>query len=468
MRGQSAAPLLVLAVAVAVLLAAIAIRRSYSVAVAIAVTGLGGALAVIPWAMHGAPDAISALLSFTPQSLGLCGLIIVSALAILILAIPYFQPVIRCEEYPLLLLLGTLGAVAMAASASFITLFLGVETLSLAMIGMIAYPKFRPEAEEAGIKYLVLSGMSSAVGLFGIGLIELATGSLALQPVAAPGAHVILLAGLAMLGIAAGFKLSVVPFHIWVPDVYAGSPVPSTAYLAVIPKIAVFAVLMRLLSPGSSLPTGIIAAMTIAAGLSMLIGNLLALLQENIKRILGYSSIAHLGNILFAILAAGEIGKLAAMFYIVTYSLTVIAAFGVLGALSRATEPRDLDQLDGMRGLFWSQPVLAGIMTLAMLSLAGVPPAIGFIAKMYLMAAGINANLMLLVWTMVVSSVLGLFYYLRVVIVMASRPEAVTSQGSVLAIPRVGQLALALFGVLIAGFGVDPQLLTSLLKSVFG
>lgn len=471
---QPASPLLVLAAAITALLGAIALRRAYLPGIVITAAGLAAALAVIPWALQGAAHASPSLFAFTPQSYGFCGLIIVSAMAILLLATPYFEslPAPR-EEYFLLLLLATFGAMVMATAASFITIFLGVETLGLAMIGMIAYPRFRPEAEEAGFKYLVLSGLSSATGLFGIGLIVLATGSLSLQPLQAapdPATHIIILGGLALLGIAAGFKLSVVPFHIWVPDVYAGAPAPTAAYLAVIPKIAVLAVLMRVISqPGMAPPAGLETAITIAAGLSMVVGNLLALMQENIKRILGYSSIAHLGNILFAILAAGAIGYLAAIFYIVTYSLTVIAAFGVLGVLSRVAERRDLDQLDGLRGLFWSHPALAAVMTLAMLSLAGLPPAIGFIAKMYIIAAGISANLMLLVWTMVVSSVLGLFYYLRVILVMSLKPDlANAGPASVLAIPISAQCAVALFAALIAGFGLDPELLTVALKWAFG
>jgi NADH-quinone oxidoreductase subunit N len=467
---QSFAALIILGLVIALLLGAIAVRRSYDLTIGIAGAGLILSLAALVPAMQAAP-LHTALFLLDRQTLGFCGLILLCTLAVLVLGASYFHPfaVAPREEFFLLLLLASFGAMVLALSANVMTLFLGIETMGLAMIGMIAYPHGRPEALEAGLKYLVLAGLSSAAGLFGIGLILLATGSLALPPgpSADPGSAILLLAGLVLLGVAAGFKLSVVPFHMWVPDIYAGAPAPAAAYVAVVPKIAVLAVAMRLLQ-GAALTGGVALALTIIAAASMLTGNLLALLQENMKRILGYSSISHLGNILFAILAAGAIGRLAAMFYIVTYAVTVIAAFGVIGVISSAGAARDTDGLLDLRGLFWTRPILAALMTFAMLSLAGIPPAIGFIAKMYIMAAGINADLMVLVATMVAASVLGLFFYLRIIIVMLqTAPQDQAALGGVLAIPGAGMATISVCGALILGFGVDPGLLTALLKVLF-
>ncbi len=471
---QSAAPVLALAATVTALLAAIAIRRSFSATVAITAIGLIGALASIPLALHGRSNPFPTLFSFTPDALGFAGLILLAALATLVLAATYLiraMPVPR-EEYPLLLVLATLGAVAMATSASFITLFLGLETMSLAMIGMIAYPRYRADAEEAALKYLVLSGMSSAIVLFGIGLAELATGHLNYAPIMTGGAATspIMLTALALIGVGAGFKLSVVPFHIWVPDIYAGAPAPSAAYVAVVPKIAVLAVIIRLIAmPGITIAPATVTAISCVAILSMLIGNLLALMQENLKRILGYSSIAHLGYLLVALLALSAIGRAGVIFYLVTYSITVIGAFGVIGVLSRATAAHDVDLVSDLHGLFWERPFLATIMTLVLLSLAGIPPAIGFIAKLYIMAAGVNADLRVLTTTLVISSVIGLFYYLRIILVMAQRPlDRAAGPAGVIALPITGWLAMATIGALIIGFGVDPESLIGLLKSVFG
>jgi NADH-quinone oxidoreductase subunit N len=477
---MNAAPLFILALAIAALLAIICIKRSHLLATATALLGLAAAMASIPFAL-GAPPAMPAVFALNAAALGFMFIILAAAAVILVIGYGYWQKSLGPrEEFPLLLLIATLGACALAASAGFIALFLGLETMTLAMIGMIAYPRDRAQAEEAGLKYLILSGMSSGFLLFGLGLIELATGSLSFANVLGAPADPILLAGLAMIGVGAGFKLSVVPFHFWVPDVYAGAPTPAGAYLAVIPKLAVLAVLIRLQSFGIALSSSIFHAVTIIAILSMLIGNLLALLQENFKRILGYSSIAHLGYLLVAWLpawglpagglpawglAAGTVARNAVLFYLVTYAITMAGAFGVIAAISSPDARRDADRVQDLRGMFWTRPALAAVLTLVLLSLAGIPPAIGFIAKMYIFAAGIHTDLWLLIGTMVASSVIGLFYYLNIIIVMAQRPEsaAVTPAG----IAWSSRAAMAGLGALVVGLGVAPQPLIAMLRWMF-
>jgi len=464
---MNAAPLIIVAIGVAVLLAAIAVKRHYAVSSAIAFATLIAALAVIPAAIHAA-SAMPALFTLTPLVLGFIALILAAAALILVIGHAYWQKSpLPAEEFPLLLLIGTLGACALAAAASFITLFLGLETMTLAMIGMIAYARGRAEAGEAALKYLVLSGMSSAFLLFGVGLIELGSGSLDLSTAMAAPQNPLLLAGLAMLVIGAGFKLSVVPFHVWVPDIYAGAPAPAAAFVAVIAKIAVLAILIRLQAAGAALPHGLATAISAAAILSMLIGNLLALLQSNFKRLLGYSSIAHLGYLLVAFAAAGLLARTAIIFYLVTYAITMTGAFGVIALLSSGAAPRDADNIADLRGMFWTRPALAAMLTFVLLSLAGIPPAIGFIAKMYIFAAGIHTNLWLLIATMVVSSVIGLFYYLNIIIVMAQRPNAAAAPRP-LATAWPSRLAISGLGIVVVVFGVAPQPLIALLRNVFG
>ena len=471
---QAASPLLALGATVAILMGLIALRRGSALISAACGLGLIIATTCVPWALAGSGHAPGNLLVFDALSLGLSALILCASLAVLVLGHGYWTSMaaIPRDEYPLLLLLATFGAVAMTASGNFLTLFLGLETMTLGMTGMIAYPRFRPEAEEAGLKYLVLSGVSSGFVLFGIGLIELAAGSLDLVPDlrrlgTAPMDQQMLMAGLAMIAVGAGFKLSVVPFHIWVPDIYAGAPAPTGAYVAVISKIAVLAVILRILdSPLVRLSSGVVDAITIIALLSMVIGNLLALLQENIKRILGYSSIAHFGYLLVALLATDAIGRAALVFYIVTYTVTVITAFGVVSVMSGGHEPRDLDQVDDMRGLFWTQPAMAAVLTLALLSLAGIPPAIGFIAKMYILAVAVHTDLWLLTSVMVVGSVIGLFYYLRIIIVMSQKPDAATPM--LRALPLPGGVAILCLTIPLVTFGIAPQPLITLLRSMLG
>jgi NADH-quinone oxidoreductase subunit N len=458
--------LVVLAAAVGVLLCVIAARRGHALASGTAALGLVAALVCLR-----EPMPASGLFVFDPTALGFAGMILVSALLILLVSAAYWRAEIGLprEEFALLLLIGTLGAVALSAAAGFIALFLGLETMTLAMIGMIAYPRYRAQAEEAGLKYLVLSGMSSGFLLFGIGLVELACGSLdftrELSWVAPDAAsRDMMMAGLAMIGIAAAFKLSVVPFHVWVPDIYGGAPAPSGAYVAVIAKLAVLAVLVRVLAV-ATLTGPMVGAVTAVAILSMLVGNLLALLQNNLKRLLGYSSIAHLGYLLVAVLAAGTIGHTAVLFYVVTYALTMIAAFGVVAVLSDAAAARDVDEVAALRGLFWTRPGLAAVMTLAMLSLAGIPPAIGFIAKMYIFAAGVHTALWNLTGVMVASSVIGLFYYLNVILVMSMKP----GETGVLPAPNLlGRVAMAAVSLPMLGFGIAPQPLIALIRAVFG
>jgi NADH-quinone oxidoreductase subunit N len=466
---QAIAPLIVLAVAISLLLAVIAIRRSYALSMAVAGCGLLAALISLPFAARAPVE--TGLFASGHMALGFIALILGSAFLCLVTAATYWRgdEKLPREEFPLLILIATLGAAALAAAANFITLFLGLETMTLAMIGLIAYPRFRPAAEEAALKYLILSAMSSALVLFGIGLIELCNGSLEFSQImywTPPdvGSHAALIAGLALLAIGAGFKLSVVPFHIWVPDIYGGAPAPSGGYVAVVAKVAVLAVIIRLIGEaGGKIPAEFNALITLVAILSMLAGNLLALLQDNIKRVLGYSSIAHLGYLLVAILAAGTIGQMAVMFYLVTYAITMIAAFGTIAALSSGAAMRDVDTISALRGLFWTQPALAGVLTLSLLSLAGIPPAIGFIAKMYIFAAGIHTDLWNLTAVMVASSVIGLFYYLNIILVMSMRPEGAPLTPAAM----LGRAAIAALSMPILAFGIAPQPLIALLRAMF-
>lgn len=469
---QAISPLIVLAGSIAVLLGVISCKRSYLTATLTAGCGLLAALLSIAYAAR-APTTAVGLFATDHVALGFIALILLSALLILIIAASYWRndTQVPREEFPLLLIIATLGAAALAASANFISLFLGLETMTLAMIGLIAYPRFRPAAEEAALKYLILSAMSSAFVLFGIGLIDLACGTLIFKKILAwtpvdAASHNALIAGLALLGVGAGFKLSIVPFHFWVPDIYSGAPAPSGAYVAVVTKLAVLAVIIRVINEtGGTIPADFTALITVIATLSMLTGNLLALLQNNIKRVLGYSSIAHLGYLLVAILASGVIGQTAVTFYLVTYAITMISAFGTVTALSTGSATRDTDTTAELRGLFWTQPALAAVLTISLLSLAGIPPAIGFIAKMYIFAAGVHTALWTLTAVMVTSSVIGLFYYLNIILVMTMRPDA---PGAFRDIPIIGRIVIATLSMPILAFGIAPQPLIALSRAVFG
>jgi NADH-quinone oxidoreductase subunit N len=333
---------------------------------------------------------------------------------------------------------------------------------------MIAYLRTRALPLEAGLKYLVLAAVSSAFLLFGIALIYASLGTMELSRMATtlPGSSFdrrLVFSGLAMLITGLGFKLAVVPFHLWTPDVYQGAPVPVTAYIATVSKGAVFAALLRYFLGARlvEIPSIFVLFSTIAV-VSMIAGNLLALLQQNLKRILAYSSIAHLGYLLVAFLAGGSLAVVAVTFYLAAYFVTMLGAFGVVSILSNGD--REPATLATYRGLFWRRPVLAAVFTAMLLSLAGIPLTAGFIAKFYVIAAGASSARWALVLVLAITSGIGLYYYLRVVVALYSQPERlVPAEPSLGPVPR---LLLAVLTSLLLWFGVFPGALLRLIRDV--
>ena len=280
-----------------------------------------------------------------------------------------------------------------------------------------------------------------------------------------------LLAAAVMITAGLGFKLSVVPFHMWTPDVYQGAPAPIAGFMAAVSKGAVFAALLRwwIVSGLYELP-GLLLAVGLLAAASMLVGNLLALLEDNVKRVLAFSSIAHIGYLLIVLVACGlspdpTLAMEAAAYYLVAYTVTVLAAFTLLGLLSRASGDKELDRIADLSGLFWQQPGLALLFTVALLSLAGIPLTAGFIGKFYLFSAGVDSALWGLLALLVIGSGIGLYYYLRMVFRMtlseAPGREESAANSSWLA-------RLACYGLVVAMLylGIMPEPLIMLLRSI--
>ena len=289
---------------------------------------------------------------------------------------------------------------------------------------MVAYPVKLRGALEGGLKYLVLSAAASAFLLFGMALIYSQTGVLSFRGIAdwnlaAGTGNLVVLTGVSLMLAGAGFKLSVVPFHFWTPDVYEGAPAPVTGFLATASKTAMFAVLLRFFIEAGFFRYGsVLDVLTAMAVASILVGNVLALLQTNIKRMLAYSSIAHFGYLLVALVAAGPLAVEAVGVYLITYVVTTLSAFGVVTLMSSPFGERDATQIYDYRGLFWRRPFLTSILTVAMLSLAGIPLTAGFIGKFYIIATGVAQHQWLLIAAVVAGSAIGLYYYLRVMISM--------------------------------------------------
>lgn len=324
-------------------------------------------------------------------------------------------------EYFVLGLFGVLGMMIMISASSFLTLYLGLELLSLCLYAMVALQRDSSIASESAMKYFVLGAIASGMLLYGMSMLYGATGSLDLQVISQQLSSVtdktILAFGLVFIIVGVAFKLGAVPFHMWIPDVYQGSPTAVTLYIASAPKIAAFAMLMRLLVGGLlELHTQWQGILIILAVSSMAIGNIVAIAQTNIKRMLAYSAISHVGFLLLGVLSGTEEGFAASMFYIVTYVLMSMASFGMIIIMSR--KGFEADKLDDYKGLNQRNPWFAFMMMFIMFSMAGVPPFVGFWAKLSVLKAVVSADLLWLAAVAVVFSIIGAFYYLRIIKVM--------------------------------------------------
>jgi len=398
------------------------------------------------------------------------GLIVFAVLVIGLLSFIYFEE--REEnpkEYYILLFLSTLGAAILTISQHFVSFFIGLEILSISLYALIAYLRNRNNAIEAGMKYLVLAAMTSAFLLFGMALIYMETGSMTFNTLAqnlTATSSGLFITGVGLMAVAIGFKLALVPFHLWAADVYQGAPAPVTAFIATVSKIGVFAVLLRF-AQAVSLQNNSTALMLfiIIAIITMVVGNVLALLQQNIKRLLAYSSIAHLGYLLVAFLPGNAAGVEASVFYLLAYSITILAAFGIITLLS--SRQRDAEDLEWYRGLFWRSPVMATVLTIAFLSLAGIPLTAGFIGKFYVLIAGVEQSLWLPVFVLILTSVIGLYYYLRVISLLFAEttPTLVTNRSLHPFFYTSTYTALIILAILLIGIGVYPGVVIENIKT---
>ncbi|WP_294945556.1 NADH-quinone oxidoreductase subunit NuoN [Sulfurivirga sp.] len=342
-------------------------------------------------------------------------------------------------EFFVLGLFGVLGMFVMVSAYNLITLYLGLEIMSLALYAMIAMQRHSDRASEAAMKYFVLGALATGMMLYGMSMLYGATGTLELTGIAQKIAsgevdNAVLAFALVFIVIGLAFKLGAVPFHMWVPDVYHGAPTAMTLYLASAPKIAAFAMLYRLLWDGlqQALPDWQ-GMLVILAALSMVVGSVIAIAQTNLKRMLAYSGIGHVGFVLMGVAAGDAEGFASAMFYIVVYAITSVAAFGLMISLARAG--MEFEEIDDYKGLNDRNPWLALMMLFVMFSMAGVPPFIGFFVKVAVIEAAVNAGLVWLAVLAVVMAVVSAFYYLRVVKVMyfdkpveTSRLEPISTQ----------------------------------------
>jgi len=462
-------PLLLLAGTAIVVMLGIAVKRSHQLTVVLTLAGLAASFLSVFAVTPLIPRQVTSLLLLDGYALFYLGLIIASAAAVAVLSYQYFAKHDgQREELYLLLVLATLGCGVLVTSVHFASFLLGLEVLSVSLYGMAAYFTGRGQALEAGIKYLILASASAAFLLLGMALIYAATGTMAFSSIRnlslGGPSLALLLPGIALSVTGIGFKLGVVPFHLWLPGVYEGAPAPVAAIVATTSKTAVVALLVRYLAAAPQQSPAVFFLLCAIAVASMCAGNLLALRQNNVKRVLAYSSIAHFGYILVAFLAGATMAAGAVAFYLAAYTVTILTAFGVVTVHS--TSEADAADLDDYRGLFWRRPLLASVFTAVLLSLAGIPATMGFVGKFYILASGVNAAAWPLIIVLVLTSVIGLFYYLRILVALYSaEPER---QSPMQRIEWGSAIVLGGLAVLLIWFGVCPAPLLNLIRATIG
>ena len=464
-------PHIVLAAGTVAALLAAAFARRHSTVMYVAVSTLLCSFLSLVFLSPYIPSAFADLFFFDGVAALSSGLILFSSLCVAIFAYPYFMMrATPAREFFILLLLATMGCLVIVSSSHFASLFLGIELVGIPLVVMGAYQRGNPLGIEVGFKYLILAGVSSSVLLFGIALLYADSGSLAFGPALAalaqtaeqtPLTHI----GAALLISGIGFKLALVPFHFWAPDVYQGAPAPVTLFVATASKAAVITALLKLFPPvvidGDRYLFILFSALSVA---SMTVGNILALRQQNVKRMLAYSSIAHSGYLLVAFLSASVLAYTAILLYLVFYVITNLCAFGVVSLLSG--RDADCDDLDDYAGLSWRRPWVTLVLTISILSLLGIPLTAGFIAKFSVVTVGVASMHLVLVLALVINTAVSAYYYLRIIMAMYIAPEDVLSRQirhSELRVPIIGACLVSIQAGLLLFIGIAPQYLLQLI-----
>ena len=366
-------------------------------------------------------------------------------------------------EYFVLALFAVLGMMVMVSAYSMLMLYLGLELLALCLYAMVALKRDCKEATEAAMKYFILGALASGMLLYGMSMIYGATGSLDIREIsdrviAAGTEDKVLLFGIVFLIVGLAFKLGAVPFHMWIPDVYSGAPTAITLFIGTAPKLAAFALVFRILAEGmGGMQVQWQEMLIMLAVISMIVGNLVAIAQTNIKRMLAYSTIAHMGFLLVGILSGTKEGYAAAMFYTIVYAVMSLGAFGMILMMSRAGF--EADNISHFKGLFERSPWFALITMVIMLSMAGVPPFLGFWAKFAVLQAVVAVDLAWVAIVAVITSVIGAYYYLRIVVYMFfNKPE----EDIQVSTAKDVQIVMSVNGIAVLAFGIFPGALLAL------
>ncbi|TCW00314.1 NADH-quinone oxidoreductase subunit NuoN [Biostraticola tofi] len=465
-------PLLIVGLTVVVVMLCIAWRRNHFVNATLTVIGLNLALLSLWFVGQVGPQDVTPLVRVDGFSMFYTALVLLASLATSTFAYSWLAGYTsNKDEFYLLVLIAAMGGILLSGANHMGSLFLGIELISLPLFGLVGYAYRLKRSLEASIKYTLLSAAASSFLLFGIALIYANAGDLSFAGLGsklndAMLHQPLLLAGLGMMIVGLGFKLSLVPFHLWTPDVYQGAPAPVSTFLATASKIAIFAVVMRLFLYAPVTNSEVVRlVLSIIAVASILFGNLMALGQSNIKRLLGYSSISHLGYLMVGLVAVQQqvLALEAVAVYLAGYLFSSLGAFGVVSLMSSPHRGDDADSLYSYRGLFWHKPILSAVLTVMMLSLAGIPMTLGFIGKFYIMALGVQAHLWWLTGAVVLGSAIGLYYYLRVMVSLyLSPPESLRRDTPSNWALTAGGVVVLISALMVLLLGLYPQPLISL------
>lgn len=474
----------IIVVLTALVVLALGLKRTKSPALCLAVALLGLAAAIL-WLLRpaSAVDLFRGMLVVSPiNSLFevICLLLAMLTVAQASRDIPNFG------EYLALILLATVGLLLLVDSEELLMIFIGLELTGLSLYVLTAFDKTSARSAEAGLKYFLFGSTASAFTLFGLSFIYGATGTTTLAEIAAKvtdsSISPLLAAGLVMATVGFAFKIAAAPFHLWAPDAYQGAPTSSAAFIASGSKVASFVVLAKFLFVGfeqvhgsagwHGLVAGWSPVIAVLAAFSILIGNLAALVQSNLRRLMAYSAVAHAGYTLLGLVTGGREGLTATLFYTATYGFTLVGVFGVIALVRRETGGDNIENFAGLRA---RSPLLAGCMTIFMLSLAGLPPLAGFFGKFFLFSAtiraGVHSELLWLVIIALFGSLISLYYYLMVLKVIFAEPSPRSVQSLGVGGPSDQfrqRLAIALSALIVLGLGVLPNPLVARIAAALG
>ncbi|WP_009874122.1 NADH-quinone oxidoreductase subunit N [Buchnera aphidicola] len=471
-------PLLIIMLTVITVILSISYNRNHFFVAVFSILGLIFALCSLYFLIEIIPINVSILFHFNSNAILYIGMILISSICTCIFAYPWLLKYpFNKEEFYLLVIISTLGAISLTISHHMASFFINIELISLPMFGLIAYSRYQKYSLESSLKYIILSGVSSSFLLFGIAWVYSISGGLDFLSIhksfnfASEKEILVVLFGISMILLSLFFKLSIVPFHLWTPDIYQGSPTSVLSFFSTAGKISVFSVLLNFLSYFSNSDNKVIYfILSLIIILSILVGNLMALFQKDIKRFLGYTSISQIGYLLIVLLVSHKnysFSLEASAIYLCGYLFSNIACLGIVNLISTSHINNNASSIHSYRGLFWSHPLLSSVLTLVLISSAGIPMTLGFIGKFYILSIVMIEHLWIIGFAFLIGSLLGLYCYLRIILNLYLHPSKLFKRDLNIPLNWVytpSGIVICISGIILLALGIYPNPLIGLIK----